>query len=83
MYSDSLDAACKVIDLRREYPTDELLVYLVKALQLAQSISATLSADNVSLHTMQVPVLIVVKSFQAQIDGFKSSLPPHLVNRRK
>lgn len=78
-----LETACRVLEERREYPTDELLVYLVRVQQLAQSISLTLAPDTLSFQSMQLPLSIIVKGFQAQLDTFKASLPPHLQNHRE
>lgn len=60
-----------------EYPTDELLVNLVRIQRLAQSISLSFSFRGSGLQ-VDLPVSIIVKSFQQQLESFKTLLPEHL-----
>jgi len=65
-------------------PTDPLLVSLVKTQILAQSISFTLDVDpqgnlrNTALQ-QQLPLAMVVQSFQSQLDALRSSVPADYV----
>ncbi|KXH30756.1 hypothetical protein CSIM01_01350 [Colletotrichum simmondsii] len=57
---------------------DALLVHLFKIQQLAQTISLTLGTESTSFQSLQLPLTMVVQSFQQQLDIFKTSLPEHL-----
>ncbi|KAF6830530.1 tRNA processing endoribonuclease [Colletotrichum plurivorum] len=72
-----LESCCRQIQESAEYPSDELLVQLFKIQQLAQSISLTLGAESTSFQT-QLPLTLVVQSFQQQLEIFKTALPEHL-----
>lgn len=72
-----LESCCRQIQESAEYPSDELLVQLFKIQQLAQSISLTLGAESTSFQS-QLPLTIVVQSFQQQLEVFKTALPEHL-----
>ncbi|KAK2013239.1 hypothetical protein LZ32DRAFT_530761 [Colletotrichum eremochloae] len=78
MNTAHLESCCRQIEEAGEYPTDELLVQLFKIQQLAQTISLTLGAESTSFQSLQLPLTIIVQSFQQQLDVFKSSLPTHL-----
>lgn len=79
MNTTQLDYCCKVIEATMEYPSDEYLIKLVKIQQLAQTISMTMAADGVA-PPMSLPLVMVVQSFQDQLDTFRASLPPHLTH---
>ena len=72
-----LDEYLATLEAKPEYPTDELLVRLVRIQQLAQSISVTLATGNAG-SLQQLPLLMVVQSFQQRLDAFKSTLSPVL-----
>lgn len=80
MSTSYLEACCRVLETQMEYPTDELLVWFVRAQQLSQSISLTLSfRANASLQQpADVPMSLIIKSFKQQLQAFKSTLPPQL-----
>lgn len=82
MNTTQLDYCCKVIEATMEYPSDEYLIKLVKIQQLAQTISMTMAADDVA-PPMSLPLVMVVQSFQDQLDTFRASLPPHLIHNSK
>ncbi|KAM0820879.1 hypothetical protein AB5N19_06700 [Seiridium cardinale] len=76
-----LETVCRILDSRAEYPTDSLLVHLVKVQQLAQSISVTMFANSGNFQSPQfsiLPTVMVVKTLQSQIEDFKASLPADL-----
>lgn len=83
MNATYLECCCRQIEEAAEYPSDELLVQLFKIQQLAQTISLTLGAESTSFQSLQLPLTMVVQSFQQQIDIFKSSLPEHLKDNGK
>ncbi|KID90948.1 hypothetical protein MGU_01902 [Metarhizium guizhouense ARSEF 977] len=76
MSTTQLDHCCKVIETSMEFPSDEYLIKLVKIQQLAQTISITVSSDGMA--PMSLPLVMVVQSFQDQLDTFRASLPPRL-----
>ncbi|KAL0931652.1 tRNA processing endoribonuclease [Colletotrichum truncatum] len=78
MNTTYLESCCRQIQERAEYPSDELLVQLFKIQQLAQTISLTLGAESTSFQSLQLPLTMVVQSFQQQLDIFKTSIPQHL-----
>ncbi|KAG5912889.1 hypothetical protein E4U42_001739 [Claviceps africana] len=77
MHTHQLDYCCKVIEATMEYPSDEYLIQLVKVQQLAQTISMTMAGDGMA-PPMSLPLVMVIQSFQDQLDTFRASLPPHL-----
>ncbi|OIW33841.1 hypothetical protein CONLIGDRAFT_570391 [Coniochaeta ligniaria NRRL 30616] len=80
MNTSYLEACCRILESRMEYQTDELLVWLIRAQQLSQSISLALTfRANTTLHqTSDLPMTLIIKSFQQQILTFRESLPPHI-----
>lgn len=80
MSTTQLDHCCKVIENSMEYPSDEYLIKLVKIQQLAQTISITVSSDGMA--PMSLPLVMVVQSFQDQLDTFRASLSPRLAQNR-
>ena len=74
-----IEACCRVLENKKEYPTDEVAVWLVRGLQLAQSISMT-PAIRMGMQTMDLPLPIVIKGLKQQLQAFRNSLPPHLRN---
>lgn len=80
MNTTYLETCCKVLETRMQYPSDEFLVTLVRIQQLAQSISLTMAIDNISQHAMKLPLTMVVRSFQDQLDSFRDSLPPQFAS---
>jgi hypothetical protein len=80
MNTELLETCCKVLESTMQYPTDEYLVKLVRIQHLAQSISLTMANDNISKQTMELPLTMVVRSFQDQLDLFSSSLSPELAD---
>ncbi|KAI3395280.1 hypothetical protein diail_1478 [Diaporthe ilicicola] len=65
-----LESCCRVIEEKMEYPTDELIAFLIRTQQLSQSISMTLAFRNTSL-----PLSMIIKSFQEQIGQLRASIP--------
>jgi len=78
MNTIQLNYCLKAIEATMECPSDEYLIQLVKIQQLAQTISMTM-ADNGMAPPMSLPLVMVIQSFQDQLDTFRASLPPHLV----
>ncbi len=77
MNTAHLELCCKALENACEYPSDVFLVKLVKIQQLAQSISVTMAFDPTQ-PAMQLPMTMVVQSFQDQIRVYRDSLPDYL-----
>ncbi|PNY28751.1 Uncharacterized protein TCAP_01325 [Tolypocladium capitatum] len=75
MNTSQLETCCKVLESNMEHPSDEYLVKLVKVQQLAQTISQTMAFDP-AMPAMSLPLTMVVKSFQDQLDAFRTTLLP-------
>ncbi|KAF4461180.1 cercosporin resistance [Fusarium albosuccineum] len=78
MNTNSLEACCKVLETTMQYPSDEYLVKLVRIQQLAQSISLTMAEVVDGHQAMKLPLTMVVRSFQDQLDQYRESLGPRL-----
>jgi hypothetical protein len=61
-----------------EYPTDELVVHLVRAQQLSQSISQACARRKAMPNENQIPQTTFVRGLLEHIRGFAATLPPHL-----
>lgn len=77
-----LDDCCRIMERQMEYPSDLLVVYVIRIQQLSQSISMTLDFRERTLQT-DLPLMILVKSFQQQIEQFRASVPDTLRDDRK
>lgn len=66
-----------------EYPSDIYLAKLVKIQMLSQSISMAMTFDPTQPQPMQLPLTMVIQTFQEQIDAYRASLPAHLVDNGK
>lgn len=88
-----LDTCCRLLEAARQRESDELLVKLVRIQQIAQSISMTMAFEQSQQQghqqhgqqqgqqqAMQLPLTMVVQSFQDQLDAFRTSLPPGLAD---
>lgn len=69
MNTSYLSHCCQILEEKMEYPSDQLVVLLVRTQQISQSISMTLAFRNNSL-----PLTIIVKSFQHEIDQLRASV---------
>ncbi|KAK3333658.1 hypothetical protein B0T19DRAFT_440404 [Cercophora scortea] len=79
MNTSYLEACCFVLEREMEYDTDEILVWLVRAQQLAQAISWRLAlCSNPDIQPNSSPLPMVIKGFQEQLRTFRNSLPHHL-----
>ncbi|KUI65676.1 Glycoprotein-N-acetylgalactosamine 3-beta-galactosyltransferase 1 [Cytospora mali] len=73
MNTSYLEACCRALKEKMEYPTDEVAVYLIRTQQLSQSISMTLAFRSTSL-----PLSLIVKGFREQIDELRTSMPQNI-----
>ncbi|KAL6692631.1 hypothetical protein J3F84DRAFT_103546 [Trichoderma pleuroticola] len=80
MNTSQLDTFCNMLTSPGEYPSDIYLAKLVKIQMLSQSISMAMTFDPTQPQPMQLPLTMVIQTFQEQIDAYRASLPPHLVD---
>ncbi|KAB5570063.1 hypothetical protein GE09DRAFT_957073, partial [Coniochaeta sp. 2T2.1] len=73
-----LDFCCRILEARMECPNDDLLVWLVRVQQLAQSISLTLAFRANPSVPQTLPMNLIMKSLQQQLEAFKQSVPAHM-----
>ncbi|KXX74315.1 Protein priB [Madurella mycetomatis] len=78
MNTSYLTTCCRALHSQMEYPTDELLVHLVRAQQLSQSISQGFARRNATPSEDQVPEAVFVQNLRDRIRGFAAGLPPHI-----
>ncbi|KAJ4409435.1 hypothetical protein N0V82_009476 [Gnomoniopsis sp. IMI 355080] len=72
-----LEYCCQILEERMEYPTDQLVVLLVRTQQLSQSISTTLASRNTQ---DSLPLSLIVQSFQHEIRQLKNTIPESFNN---
>ncbi|PNP42422.1 hypothetical protein TGAMA5MH_05163 [Trichoderma gamsii] len=79
MNTSQLDNYCNLLTSPGEYHSDLYLARLVKIQTLSQSISMAMLDQQ----PMQLPLTMVIQTFQEQIDAYRASIPPHLVDNSK
>lgn len=82
MNTTYVDGCCSILEEVREYQSDGFLVQLVRVQQLTQHICNAMHTD-LPYEPGQIPVAMMVHSFQAQLDTFRQNLPRHLTMARK
>lgn len=75
MNTTYLDDCCRVLEDEMEYPTDQLLVLLVRTQHLSRSVSMTLAFRNPK---DSLPLSIIVQSFQHEISQLRQTIPEYL-----
>ncbi|KAF5026062.1 hypothetical protein F66182_1854 [Fusarium sp. NRRL 66182] len=80
MDTGSLETCCRVLEEYMQYPSDEYLIKLVRIQQLAQSISLTMTSENLNKNADNPPLLMIVRSFEEQLQQYKASLGPRFVD---
>ncbi|KAK7952502.1 uncharacterized protein PG986_008230 [Apiospora aurea] len=73
-----LQVVSRIIGAKAEYPTDTMLVHMLEIQQIAHSISLAFVDGSNSLMSPKfstLPLIMIVKGFQAQIENFRSRLP--------
>jgi hypothetical protein len=80
MNTSYLDTCCCMLETHLEFETDELLVWLVRTQQQAQSIFLTpaLRANAAMQQTFNFPTSLIIKALQQQLVTFKESIPTHM-----
>lgn len=75
MNTTYLDHCCRALEEQMEYPSDQLVVLMVRTQQIAQSISMTLAFRN---NRDSLPLPLVVQSFQHQVRQLRNTVPENL-----
>lgn len=83
MNTSYLTTCCRALHRQREYPTDELLVHLIRVQHLAQGISQGLSRRNGIPKDNQTSKLAFIQGLRDRILEFAAALPPHIRANRK
>lgn len=75
-----LEECCWALENAMEYPTDRILVWLVRAQQLSQRICLALAFRNagLNLEPIETPLIDVISRLEQQISTLRSSLPPDI-----
>ncbi|KAK4242585.1 protein priB [Achaetomium macrosporum] len=78
MNTSYLATCCLALHNQMEYATDELVVHLVRAQQLSQSISQAFARRKATPGENQIPQAAFIQGLLERIRGFASALPPHI-----
>ncbi|KAK4157889.1 hypothetical protein C8A00DRAFT_11257 [Chaetomidium leptoderma] len=78
MNTSYLATCCQALHGQKEYPTDELVVHLVRAQQLCQSISQGFAQRKAVPEEKRLPQATFVQGLQERIQAFAAPLPPHI-----
>jgi len=77
-----LEECCRTLEDTMEYPTDRILVWLVRAQQLSQSICLSIAFRNAGVLGQSEPLPSVIERFEQQIQAFRRSIPPDTRDNR-
>lgn len=83
MNTSYLATCCRALHGQMEYPTDELVVHLVRAQQLSQSISQGFARRKTVPNESQIPQAVFIQGLRERIRTFAAALPPHIRANRK
>lgn len=83
MNTSYLTTCCRALHGQMEYPTDELVVHLVRAQQLSQSVSQGFARRKAGYVESQMSQAAFIQGLQDRIQGFAAALPPHIRTNRK
>ncbi|KAL2164506.1 hypothetical protein VTH06DRAFT_3722 [Thermothelomyces fergusii] len=73
-----LATCCQALLNQMEYPSDELVVYLVRAQQLLQGVSQGFAQRKTAPNEKRVPQVRLIHSLRERIRAVSSALPPHI-----
>lgn len=83
-YTRYMDDCCRVLLEKQEYPTDFFLVQLVKLQRIALCMQNTLPLDSLDPPSpLTSSIGLSLKSFETELEQFKSSLPGNIQNHRR
>ncbi|KAK3906352.1 protein priB [Staphylotrichum tortipilum] len=78
MNTSYLTTCCRALHGQMEYPTDELVVHLVRAQQLSQSISQGFARRKAIPNENQIPQGNFIQGLRERIRTFAAALPSHI-----
>lgn len=73
-----LDECLRLLEDKKEYSTDELLVYLTRVQLICNKGAASTINDLFGDADMRIPVDMYIKTLKAQLDDLEHSIPPEL-----
>ncbi|TAQ89435.1 hypothetical protein B7494_g2208 [Chlorociboria aeruginascens] len=78
-YTNYTEHCIQIIEESGEYPTDQMLVQLMKAQHIAEDISEALPRDNLDFSPASFgPISLCIKTLQKKLNTFKRNIPPLL-----
>lgn len=75
MNTTYLDHCCRILEERMEYPSDRLVVLLVRTQQISQSISMTIAFRK---NRDSLPLSLTIQSFQHELLQLRNTVPQSL-----
>lgn len=78
-----LDECLRLLEEMREYPTDLLLVYLVRIQLIHNKVARAPWNDNLGDAAARLPPEFYLKALQSQFDDLKRSVPPEIQTNGK
>jgi hypothetical protein len=78
MNTSYLATCCRALHRRMEYPTDELVVHLVRTQQLSQSVSQAFARLKAVPNGNQPSPGALIQGLRERIQKFAAALPPHI-----
>jgi hypothetical protein len=73
-----LATCCRALHSQMEYPTDELVVHLVRTQQLSQSVSQAFARLKAVPDGNQPSPKTLIQGLRERIQKFAAALPPHI-----
>ena len=73
-----LDECLRLLEEKKDYPTDNLLVYLVRVQLICNQGAASTWNDIFGAVETRVPADFYVKTLKSQLDNLDRSIPPEL-----
>lgn len=73
-----LDECLRLLEEKKDYPTDNLLVYLVRVQLICNQGAASTWNDIFGAVETRVPADFYVKTLKSQLDDLDRSIPPEL-----
>jgi hypothetical protein len=77
-----LATCCRALHNQMEYPTDELVVHLVRTQQMSQSVSQALARRRVASDGNQPSPRALIQGLRERIQKFAAAVPPHIRSNR-
>ncbi len=78
-----LDECLRLLEEKREYPTDLLLVYLVRVQLISNKLACAPWNDTFGDAMTKFPPEFYLKALQSQLDDLKRNIPPELQTNSK